>query len=295
MPMNRRGFFQTAGGTAGAALLTALGRPEWLRGATTAQKASDVLYLGPDKIKATRMAIGLGTNAGNVQRELGLQGVADYLKFAFDQGQFFWDSADAYKTRPHIKQALKSVPREKVTILTKTDVRPGPGNDMAAEMRAALDRYRQELGTDYIDIMLLHGMRSPNWTTEFKPVMDVLSEAKEKGIIRSHGASIHSLDAMKLAAKTPWCAVHLQGINHAGVRMDGTTADVVAVLQQSKAAGKGILGMKVLGEGRLRDQINKTFNFVLGLDCLDAFTVGAANREELADLIKRVPASSQAA
>ena len=291
MPMNRRGFFQTAGGTAGAALVTALGRPEWLRGATTARKASDVLELGPDKIKVTRMAIGLGTNAGNVQRELGLQGVADYLKFAFDQGQFFWDTADAYKTHPHIKQALKSVPREKVTILTKTDVRGS-----AADMKVALDRYRQELGTDYIDIMLLHGMRSPNWPTEMKPVMDVLSEAKEKGIIRCHGASIHSLDAMKMAARTPWCAVHLQGINHAGIRMDSTNvAEVVAVLRESKANGKGILGMKILGEGRLRDQIDKTLGFVLGLDCLDAFTIGAANRDELADLIKRIPASSQAA
>ena len=290
MPMNRRGFFQTAGGTAGAALLTALGRPAWLRGAT-ARKASDVLYLGPDKIKVTRMAIGLGTSAGNVQREMGLQGVADYLKFAFDQGQFFWDTADAYKTHPHIKEALKSVPREKVTILTKTDVRT-----TAADMKVALDRYRQELGTDYIDIMLLHGMRSPNWPTEMKPVMDVLSEAKEKGIIKCHGASIHSLDAMKTAAKTPWCAVHLQGINHAGIRMDSTNvAEVVAVLRESKANGKGILGMKILGEGRLRDQIDKTLGFVLGLDCVDAFTIGAANRTELSDLIKRVPAASQAA
>jgi predicted aldo/keto reductase-like oxidoreductase len=139
-------------------------------------------------------------------------------------------------------------------------------------------------------------MRSPNWPTEMKPVMDVLSEAKEKGIIRCHGASIHSLDAMKMAAKTPWCEVHLQGINHAGIRMDSTNvAEVVAVLRESKAAGKGILGMKILGEGRLRDQINKTLNFVLGLDCLDCFTIGAANRDELADLIQRVPASSQAA
>jgi aryl-alcohol dehydrogenase-like predicted oxidoreductase len=291
MPMNRRGFFQTAGGTAGAALLTALGRPEWLRGATTARKASDVLYLGPEKIKITRMAIGLGTNAGNVQREMGLQGVADYLKFAFDQGQFFWDTADAYKTHPHIKEALKSIPREKVTILTKTDVRT-----TAADMKAALDRNRQELGVDYIDIMLLHGMGRPNWPTEMKPVMDVLSEAKEKGIIKCHGASIHSLDAMKMAARTPWCQVHLQGINHAGIRMDSTNvSEVVAVLRESKANGKGILGMKILGEGRLKDQINTTLNFVLGLDCLDAFTIGAANRVELSDLIKRVPAASQAA
>jgi aryl-alcohol dehydrogenase-like predicted oxidoreductase len=291
MPMNRRNFFQTAGGTAGAALMTVLGRPERLRGATTALKSSDVLYLGPEKIKVTRMAIGLGTNAGNVQREMGLQGVADYLKFAFDQGQFFWDTADAYKTHPHIKEALKSVPREKVTILTKTDVRT-----TAADMKAALDRNLQELGTDYIDIMLLHGMHTPNWPTEMKAVMDVLSEAKEKKIIRCHGASIHSLDAMKMAARTPWCQVHLQGINHAGIRMDSTNvSEVVAVLRESKANGKGILGMKILGEGRLKDQINKTLNFVMGLDCLDAFTIGAANRTELSDLIKRVPAASQAA
>jgi len=291
MPMNRRNFFQTAGGTAGAALMTVLGRPERLRGATTALKSSDVLYLGPEKIKVTRMAIGLGTNAGNVQREMGLQGVADYLKFAFDQGQFFWDTADAYKTHPHIKEALKSVPREKVTILTKTDVRT-----TAADMKAALDRNLQELGTDYIDIMLLHGMHTPNWPTEMKAVMDALSEAKEKKIIRCHGASIHSLDAMKMAARTPWCQVHLQGINHAGIRMDSTNvSEVVAVLRESKANGKGILGMKILGEGRLKDQINKTLNFVMGLDCLDAFTIGAANRTELSDLIKRVPAASQAA
>ena len=283
MPMNRRGFFQTAGGTAGAALMTALGRPERLRGAATARKASDVLYLGPDRIKVTRLAIGLGTNAGNVQRELGLQGVADYLKFAFDQGHFFWDTADAYKTHPHVRQALKSIPREKVTILTKTDVHT------AAEMKTDLDRYRRELGTDYIDIVLLHGMHTPKWPDEFQGVMDVLSEAREKGIILTHGASIHSLEALRMAAKTPWCRVQLQGINPAGVRMDSTDpAIVVAALRQSKAAGKGVMGMKVLGEGALRDRLDETLRFVLGLDCVDCFTIGAANRDELADLIRRI-------
>jgi aryl-alcohol dehydrogenase-like predicted oxidoreductase len=290
--MNRRGFIQAAYGTAGAALITTLGRPEWLHGAT-ARKASDVVYLGPQKIKVTRMAVGLGTNAGNVQRELGLQGAADYLKFAFDQGQFFWDTADAYKTHFHVKQALKSIPREKVTISTKTDVRNTAG-DMAADMRAALDRYRQELGTDYIDQVLLHGARSADWPTEMKPVMDVLSEAKEKGIIRTHGASIHSLEALKTAAKTPWCEVHLQCINFAGVRMDGKLDDVVAAMRQSKAAGKGVLGMKILGEGRLRDRIDEALRFAVGLDCLDCFTIGAANRDELADLIRRIPQVSVA-
>ncbi len=286
MSMNRRNFVQ---GTAGAALITALGGPEWLRGAT-ARKASDVLYLGADKVKVTRLAIGLGTNAGNVQREMGLQGVADYLKFAFDQGQFFWDTADAYKTHPHVKEALKSIPREKVTILTKTDVRT------AADMKAGLDRYRQELGTDYIDIVLLHGMHTPNWPDEMKGVMDVLSEAREKGMVRTHGVSIHSLEALQTAAKTPWCKVHLQGINFAGVRMDSTDpAVIVAALRQSKAAGKGVIGMKVLGEGRLLDRMDESLRFALGLECLDCFTIGAANRNQLAELIRRIPPNSQAA
>jgi len=290
MPMNRRDFFlKTAYGTAGAALVSTLAKPQALRAAKPRQ-ANDVIYFGPDKIKVARMAIGLGTFSGNLQREMGLQGVADYLKFAFDQGQFFWDTADAYKTHPHIKQALKSIPREKVTIMTKTDVHT------AAEMKADLERYRQEMGTDYIDILLLHGVRSPKWSEDLKGVMDVLSEAREKGVIRTHGASIHSMEAMALAARTPWCKVQLQGINHAGVRMESTDpAAVVALLRQSKAAGKGVMGMKIVGEGRLKDRIDESLRFTLGLDCLDCFTIGAANRGELADLIKRVPANSVAA
>jgi len=288
MKMNRRDFLQKAG-TAGTAVVTALAARQWLWGAT-ARKASDVLYLGPDKIKVTRMAVGLGTIAGNVQRELGLQGVVDLLKFGFDQGQFFWDTADAYKTHFHVKQALKSIPREKVTILTKTDVHT------AAEMKKDLDRYRQELGTDYIDIVLLHAVRSPKWPVELKGVMDVLSEAREKGIIRTHGASVHSLEALQLAAKTPWCKVQLQCINVAGVRMDTTnTAAVISAMRESKAAGKGVIGMKILGEGRLRHRADEALRFALGLDCLDCFTIGAANRGELADLIERIPANSLAA
>jgi len=282
MPMNRRDFFQKTCGAAGAVLLTSLGRPERLRGATV-RHANDVVYLGPDKIRVTRMAIGCGTTSGNVQREMGLQGFADQLKFAFDQGQFFWDSADAYKTHFHIKQALKSVPRERVTISTKTDVRT------AADMRADLDRYRVELGTDYIDNVMLHGMRTPNWTTEMKPVMDVLSEAKERGIIRTHGASIHSVPALWAAAKSPWCRVHLHCINFNGVRMDGKIDDVIPAMRAAKEAGHGVWGMKILGEGRLVSHIDEALKYAATLDCLDAFTIGAANRAELTDLIRRIP------
>jgi 1-deoxyxylulose-5-phosphate synthase len=286
MAMNRRDFLQK---TAGTALATALVRPEWLRAAAAPRTSTDVLYLGPDRIRVARMAIGLGTNSGNAQREMGLQGFADYLKFAFDQGLFFWDTSDSYKNHGHIKEALKGVPREKVTILTKSDVRT------AAEMKADLERFRQELGTDYIDIVLLHAVRTPNWTEERKGAMDVLSEAYAKGIVKTHGASIHSLEALQLAAKTPWCRVQLQGINPIGARMPSADVDAcIASMRDAKAAGKGMMGMKILGEGRMRDSIDVALRFALGINCMDCFTIGAANRTELADLIKRVPASSLA-
>jgi predicted aldo/keto reductase-like oxidoreductase len=230
------------------------------------------------------MAVGCGTTSGNVQRELGLQGFADHLRFAYDQGQFFWDTADPYKTHFHIKQALKGIPRERVTISTKTDVMT------AADMRADLDRYRIELGTDYIDQVLLHGVRTPNWMTEMRPVMDVLSEARERGIIRMHGVSSHSLMGIQTAGKEPWCQSIIQLVNFAGARMEKPNVpEVVAAMRAARAAGKGVVAMKVLGEGRLVSRIDEALKWAVEQDCMDAFTIGAANRTELADLIRRIP------
>ena len=179
--------------------------------------------------------------------------------------------------------------REKTTIMTKTRA------SSAEEMRADLDRFRKELGTDYLDIVLLHGNRSATWPEERKGAMDVLSEAREKKIVRTVGASFHSLEALGAAAKSPWLEVALSRINPAGMLMDSDPASVIAVLRQLKAAGKGVIGMKILGEGGLRSRVDEALSFALSLDCVDCFTIGAANRGEVADLIKRIPAASLAA
>ncbi len=278
--LNRRSFLQTALGTAGA-LATG-------RGATV-RKATDVVYLGPDKVRLTRLAIGTGTKGGRPQRELGVQGLADVLHFGYDQGLFFWDTADSYKTHPHVREALKRIPREKVTILTKTRART------AEQMRADLERFRQEIGTDYLDIVLLHALQAPNWTEERKGAMDVLAEAREKGLVRTHGVSCHSLEALQLAARTPWVRVDLARMNPAGLLMDSDPATVLGVLRQMKAAGKGVIGMKILGEGGLRNRVDEALRYALSLDCLDCFTIGPENRGELADLVKRIPAASEQA
>jgi 1-deoxyxylulose-5-phosphate synthase len=283
--MNRRNFLRTTFGAAGA--LTLSGHtPLW---SAQARKANDVVILGPDKIRLTRLAMGTGTRGGSIQRQLGVQGLADMLHYGYDQGLFFWETADSYRTHPHLKEGLQRVPREKVTILTKTRART------ADEMRADLDRFRQELGTDYIDIVLLHALRTPNWPEERKGAMEVLSEAREKGLVRSHGCSCHSLEALQTAAKTPWVRVDLARINPAQLLMDADPNTVIGVLRQMKAAGKGVIGMKILGEGGLRTRVDEALRFALSLDCVDCFTIGAANREELDDLVRRIPVAAERA
>ncbi|HPQ16939.1 MAG TPA: aldo/keto reductase, partial [Bryobacteraceae bacterium] len=157
---------------------------------------------------------------------------------------------------------------------------------------ADLDRFRRELNTDYIDILLLHCMMDANWTERKKGAMAVIEEARQKGIVKTQGASFHSLDALKVAAESPWLQVCLARINPAGVSMDADPQTVVGVLRQIKAAGKGVIGMKILGVGRLRNRADECLQYVLSLDCVDCFTIGSENRQEMADLVKRIPAAS---
>jgi aryl-alcohol dehydrogenase-like predicted oxidoreductase len=242
------------------------------------------------KIELSRLAQGTGTNgvggSSNQTRQLGLGGLADLFHAAYDNGVTFWDSADQYGTHPHVKEALKSVPRDEVTILSKTRA------STEKEMRADLDRFRRELGTDYIDILLLHCMMDADWPERKKGAMAVISEAQERGIVRTHGTSCHTLDALKTAARTPWVEVDLARINPAQVAMDAAPETVIGVLREMKAAGKGVIGMKILGAGQLRNKVDESLQFALSLDCVDCFTIGSESRGEMLDLVKKIPAAS---
>jgi aryl-alcohol dehydrogenase-like predicted oxidoreductase len=283
--MNRRDFFVR--GAAAAIVLDKF--PHHLFAATTKKYASDRVRLGPMKVELSRLAMGTGTNgvggSSNQTRKLGLGGLADLFKAAYDHGVTFWDSADQYGTHPHVKEALKSVPRDRVTILSKTHA------STEKEMRADLDRFRLELGTDYIDILLLHCMLDGDWPERKKGAMAVISEARERGIVRTHGTSCHTLEALKTAARTPWVQVDLARINPAQVAMDSDPQTVTGVLREMKAAGKGVIGMKILGAGKLRNNVDEALQFVLSLDCVDCFTIGSESRAEMLDLVNKIPAA----
>lgn len=289
--MKRREFLHRAACAAGAT---------WFPSARFAHKAlalpvlsrkfsaSDVVTLGSTGIKTSRLAMGTGTVGSghhSHQTALGINGLSDLLRNGYDHGLRFFDSADSYGSHPHVAEALKRVPRDKVTVLTKTWARD------AATARADLDRFRRELGTDYIDVCLMHCLTEGDWTERFHPVMDVLSEAKEKGIIRAHGCSCHSVEALRAAAKSPWVQVHLVRVNPVGAYMDAAPDTVVSVIREMRANGHAVVGMKILGQGELRNRQDEALHYALSLDLLDAFTIGAESKSEQEDLIRRIAAA----
>jgi len=287
MHRNRREFLWQSLTVGAAAALPGIAWPAEVR------RANDVIELGPAKIKVSRMAIGTGTFGGgrssNQMRKLGADGLGDLFWYGYDNGVFFWDTGDTYGSHDALKVALKKVPREKVTIMTKTSARD------AEHMKADLDRFRQEMGTDYIDIVLLHGRMDPQWDQKDKPAMDVLSEAKEKKLVRSVGISCHSIDAMKVAAKSPWLEVCLTRLNPAGIRMDAATDAVLPGIAEARAAGKGLIAMKVLGEGQLRDHVEDAVRFAVTKDAVHCFTIGCESRAEFKQNFDRVERVSQPA
>ncbi len=250
--------------------------------------ASDTVSLGSTGIKTSRLAMGTGTVGSghhSNQTALGVKGLSDLLLNGYDHGLRFFDAADSYGSHPHVAEALKHVQRDKVTVLTKTWARD------PATARADLDRFRRELGTDYLDICLMHCLTEADWTTRYRGVMDVFEEAKQKGIIRAHGCSCHSIEALRAAAKSPWVEVDFARINPIGSHMDADPETVVEVLRSMKAAGKAVVGMKILGQGDLAHRQDEAIKYALSLGILDAFTIGAESKSEQEDLIRRIAAA----
>ena len=288
--MRRREFLVRTATAAGAAWLSSKSILSALAEQTLGQKfsASDTVTLGNTGIKTSRLAMGTGTVGSehhSHQTALGIKGLSDLLLNGYDHGLRFFDSADSYGSHPHVAEALKHVPRDKVTVLSKTWARD------PTTARADLDRFRKELGTDYLDVCLMHCVTEADWTNRYRGVMDVLSEAKEKGIIRTHGCSCHSIEALRAAAKSPWVEIDLARINPVGAYMDADPATVVSVLKEMKSAGKAVVGMKILGQGTLRNRQDEGIKYALSLGLLDAFTIGAESKQEQEDLIRRIAAA----
>jgi len=291
--MKRRDFLKQSLAAGGAIALgqRAQAAPSAAFSAPQRKFANDVVYLGPEKIKLSRLAMGTGTSgfagSSNQTRQLGVKGLSALYEYGYDNGVTFWDTADGYGSHPHLAEALKHVAREKVAIMTKSQSKTADG------MRADIERFRKELNTDYIDLLMLHAVSEEDWPTQRAGAMEVVNEYKQKGLIRSRGISCHSLPALRQVHKQEYIDVDLARVNPVGAKMDADPATVVEELMKIKAAGKGVIGMKILGEGALRHRVDYALQHALALKCVDAFTIGAESVIELGDLVKKIPEAAQ--
>lgn len=252
----------------------------------------EAVLLGKTNIKVSRLAWGTGTHGTKYhsnQTKLGIKAFAELAHHAFDAGINFFDAADMYGSHIYLRSALKDIPREKVVILTKMWTRPSEWMKTLSASQF-LQTFLKELGTDYIDIVLLHCMVSPDWPTEMESFCEELFRAKEKGIIRAHGISCHSLDALQTAAQNDWTDVIFARINHTGLYMDDYPENVLPVLKQAKDRGAGVVGMKIFGNGKLvaEEERQKSLEFVWSSGNIHTMTIGFENPAQIDDTIQRI-------
>lgn len=238
----------------------------------------DYVDFGNTGLRVSRLSFGTGTHGWggrSEQTSLGLDGLADLLRAAWDHGINFWDAADQYGSHRHIARALERIPRDRVVVTTKTRSRK------ADQVKQDVDRFLRELQTDVLDIMLLHFITQPGWSRRYAGAMEALSRAKEQGKVRAVGISCHNFSALREAAESDWVDVVLARINFAGVNMDAPPEDVVPVLKKLYDSGKAVCGMKVLGCGQLAHSAGAAIEYVLKLGTVHAMTIGTSSREQL--------------
>jgi aryl-alcohol dehydrogenase-like predicted oxidoreductase len=251
--------------------------------------------LGKSKLKMSRVCMGTGMRGGgrqSNQTRAGKEHFEALIKGAFDRGVRAFDLADLYGTHPYLLPALKGIPRDEFMIISKIWWRPGGiPEPERPDADVVVPRFLKELGTDYIDLVLLHCVESPKWPDELQKQMGLLANLKQKGTIRAHGVSCHTVEALEAAVEEPWVdSVHTR-INPFGISMDKPAEKVPGILKKLHAAGKGVVGMKIVGEGRLRndeDKRDESVKYVLGLGCVDILNIGFEKLEEVDDMAARV-------
>lgn len=289
MNSSRRDFLRTAAFGAAAVLLQDVARAEpaaWFKS----------VPLG-GKLNVPLLGMGTGVKAGNRTNALWRLGEAHFaetVRRAYDEGVRLFDCADTYGSLPQVAKALKDKPRDSYVLVSKIWLHEKgglPKDEPRADADAVVERFLRETGSDHIDLVQLHCMMDGEWNKKLRKQMDLLAACKQKGQVRAHGVSCHSIAALETAAAEPWVDVVHTRINPFGAKMDGSVDQVVPVLRKIHAAGKGVIGMKLIGEGSYGNdpaKIDEALKFVLGLGCVDALIVGFEQPTQIVDYKARV-------
>ena len=252
------------------------------------------ITLGKSGLKTTLLGMGTGFNGYNRSSSITRAGVAEtIIRQAYEKGIRFFDCADSYGTHPFVAAGLKDIPRDSYTLSSKIWVGPGGIPDtVRPDADVVIDRFRKELKTDYLDMVQIHCMTDPKWTDKQKKQMDILENLKARNIIRAHGVSVHSLEAMEACVGNPWIDVIHVRINPFGEVMDkNNPSAVIPVIEKLHKEGKGVIGMKLIGNGNFKndsEKIDASIKYVLGLGTVDMVIVGFELPEQIDNYIGRI-------
>jgi 1-deoxyxylulose-5-phosphate synthase len=283
----RRDFLKT--GLAAGALAVAGRLP--LR--AEPQTATDWITLGKSGVKVTRLAFGTGSFSGQVQRELGQDQFTRLVRYAYDHGIRFFETAEAYGgMHKMLGVALQGIPRDSYRLMSKLTTFEG-GNPQAKN-----DELRKLANTEYFDVMLLHWQHSATWPTDSGRWQDGILEAESKKAVVSHGASVHGLPALRQVPGNKWLDIAMIRVNHKGTRMDaedyntdgpGNVSEVVTHVKQVRKAGMGVISMKLVGEGTFnREDRQRAMRFAFQNAGVDCVTVGYKNTAEIDEAIENL-------
>jgi aryl-alcohol dehydrogenase-like predicted oxidoreductase len=280
--IKRREFLEGAVSGAAGMLLAGTVLPAQAAQAAAAPAAAQVdptalVPLG--KLKMCRIGAGTGTHGDNRQSNqtrMGKERFETLLRYEYEQNVRMFDCADLYGVHSHVARALTGKPRDSYQLSSKIwFLRGGVPEAERPDADVCVRRFLEELEVEYLDLVQMHCMMSSDWPQQMRKQMDILEKLKEQGLIRAHGVSVHSLAALQAAALEPWVDVIHVRINPAQVYMDGTMDDVVPIIRGAHQAGKGIIGMKLAGQGVFNEeQREKSIQWVMGLGCVDVLIVG---------------------
>ena len=259
--------------------------------------AWDEVTLGGTGIRTSRLGFGTGVKSGNrssgMVRRHGHDGAVKLLRAAYERGIRFFDTADSYGTHAALREALSPFPRSSYVVCTKYWFMGGgiPEADKS-DVESSVERFLRELGTDYIDIVQLHCVMQPNWPTALETHMEGLERCRKAGKIRAHGCSFHGAKSLPHAPDTKWLDIAHVQINPFGSKMGLAPEKALALVQRLHATGKGVIGMKVLGEGSIAKEgrMDQSIAWVLKNNAADVLDIGFLDVAEIDDIARRIAA-----
>ena len=246
--------------------------------------------LGKTELFVTPIGMGVLT-VGSTQLNLSFESGAEIVRYAIEKGIGFLDTAEYYRTYPHIRRALDDL---SPSFSTNTLSRPVIVSKSLAydykSMERAIDDCRKALNLDQIDVFLLHEVREAPDFEQKAGAWDCLQDAKSKGWVKAIGLSTHHTDVVLEASKTQGIDVVFPLINIQGLGIrtgvgPGTKEDMVEAIRVASERGIGVFTMKALGGGNLVADYKQALDYVADIPGISSIMLGMGSKKDVDDAV----------